>query len=132
VSGSQSNDDLHPRALIVDDEPSVREILRLLLKRDGWAVEAVADGEEAIRLLGESEYTVILLDLLMPRVSGGRVIDFMKEKGITTPVVVISAVAENAFLDPQVVRVKLQKPFEIRDLRDVLRALLAASRHEPA
>jgi two-component system response regulator PilR (NtrC family) len=132
VSGSQSNDDLHPRALIVDDEPSVREILRLLLKRDGWAVEAVADGEEAIRLLGESEYTVILLDLLMPRVSGGRVIDFMKEKGITTPVVVISAVAENASLDPQVVRVKLQKPFEIRDLRDVLRALLAASRHEPA
>ena len=130
MSGSRSNDELRPRALIVDDEPSVREILRLLLKRDGWAVEAVDDGDEAIKLLGKNEYTVILLDLLMPRMSGTRVIDFMKDHDIETPVVVISAVAESTSLDPQIVRVTLQKPFEIRDLRAVLRALLAASGYE--
>lgn len=115
------------RALIVDDEPSVREILRVILQRDGWSVETVADGEDAIRRLGETEYTVILLDLMMPRVDGAAVIDFIKSRGITTPVVVVSAIAERTRLDPQIVRVTLQKPFEIRDLRDVLRALLDAS-----
>ncbi len=106
----------------------MREILRVILKRDGWLVDTVADGDEAIRLLGESEYTVILLDLLMPRMHGTAVIDFIKERGIATPVVVISSVAESASLDPHIVRVTLQKPFEIRDLREVLRALLAVAR----
>lgn len=119
-----------PRALIVDDDPAVREILSAILQRDGWETESVHDGEDAIRRIGETPFTVILLDLLMPRTGGAAVIDFMKSRGITTPVVVISAVAETASLDPQIVRVTLQKPFEIHDLRAVLRALLTAARRE--
>ncbi len=100
----------------------------MILRRDGWAVDTVADGDEAIRLLEQSEYTVILLDLLMPRMHGSGVIDFIRERGIPTPVVVISSVAESASLDPHVVRVSLQKPFEVRELREVLRALFAVGR----
>jgi CheY-like chemotaxis protein len=127
VNAFRSEADPQRRVLIVDDEPSVREILRAILQRDGWTVETVDDGDEAIRMLAGREYTVILLDLLMPRTDGAAVIDFMKRCGITTPVVVVSAVADCARLDPQIVRVTLQKPFEIRDLRDVLRALVTAA-----
>lgn len=128
MNGSRSQTDPGSRVLIVDDEPSVREILRVILQRDGWAVDTVGDGDDAIRCLAETEYSAILLDLMMPRVNGAAVIDFIKSRGITTPVVVVSAIAERAKLDPQIVRVTLQKPFEIRDLRDVLRALLDAAR----
>ena len=125
MNALRSGGSRQPSVLIVDDEPSVREILRVILQRDGWAVDAVDDGDEAIRCLGQSTYTAVLLDLLMPRMNGAAVIEFMKAHGITTPVIVISSVAESASLDPHVVRVTLQKPFEIRDLREVLRALLA-------
>jgi two-component system, OmpR family, response regulator MprA len=127
VSESRSETDLACRVLIVDDDPSVREILRVILQHDGWIVETAGDGADAMRRIGESEYAVILLDLMMPRVDGAAVIDFIKSRGITTPVVVVSAVSERVRLDPQIVRVTLQKPFEIRDLRDVLRALLDAA-----
>jgi two-component system, OmpR family, response regulator MprA len=127
MTGSQSAAVPRPRALIVDDEPAVREILSAILQRDGWDAETVPDGEEAIRRLGETQFSVILLDLLMPRAGGSTVIEFMKKAGIVTPVVVISAIAESAALDPQIVRVSLQKPFEVRDLRSVLRALLTAA-----
>jgi DNA-binding response OmpR family regulator len=126
VNAFRFESDLRPTALIVDDEPSVREILKLILQREGWLVESVADGDEAIRKLEDSTYRVVLLDLLMPRVGGTDVIDFIKERGITTPVVVISSAADRFALDPQIVRVALQKPLEIRDLRDVLRAILDA------
>jgi DNA-binding response OmpR family regulator len=126
VNAFRFESDLRPTALIVDDEPSVREILKLILQREGWLVESVADGDEAIRKLEDSTYRVVLLDLLMPRVGGTGVIDFIKERGITTPVVVISSAADRFALDPQIVRVALQKPLEIRDLRDVLRAILDA------
>lgn len=121
-----------PSALIVDDEPTVREILRVILKRDGWSVETADDGDEAVRALEKTEFSVILLDLLMPRMNGMAVIDFIKQRNIATPVVVISSVAESASLDPHIVRVAMQKPFEIRDLREVLRALLAVGRPDTA
>ncbi len=104
----------------------------MILTRDGWTVDTAEDGDEAIRILGGCEYSVILLDLLMPRMHGTAVIDFIKERAIPTPVVVISSVAESASLDPHIVRVAFQKPFEIRDLREVLRALLTVGRPDPS
>jgi two-component system, NtrC family, response regulator PilR len=132
VNAFRFETDLRPTALIVDDEPSVREILKLILQREGWIVQTAEDGDDAIRKLEGSTYRVVLLDLLMPRVGGAGVIDFIKERGITTPVVVISSAADRTALDPQIVRVALPKPLEIRDLRDVLRAILDARQHAPA
>jgi DNA-binding response OmpR family regulator len=113
------------RVLIVDDDPAIRQIVRVLLERDGVRADIAEDGERATRMLEEGNYGVVLLDLLMPRLDGHGVIDYMRAHGITTPVIVISSVGDSASdLDPQLVRIVLQKPFEARDLRKVVAAVL--------
>jgi DNA-binding response OmpR family regulator len=114
------------RVLVVDDDPAIRQIIALLLQRDGVDVDIAEDGERANALLEKSEYAVVLLDLIMPRVDGYGVIEFMKSRGIRTPILVISAVTdEHMFeLDPQLVRVAMQKPIEPRELRTVVKAIL--------
>lgn len=113
------------RVLIVDDDPAVRQILRVLLERDGVSADIAEDGERATGMLRERQYSVVLLDLMMPRLDGRGVIAFMNEQHIDTPVIVISAVGDAAeHLDPRLVRVVLQKPFEVRDLRQVVAAVM--------
>ena len=111
------------RVLIVEDDPAVRQIVRVLLERDGVEVDIAEDGERATALLRERTYAAVLLDLLMPRLDGRGVISFMRERGLATPVVVVTAVADSD-LDPQIVRVVLQKPCEARELRKVVSAVL--------
>jgi DNA-binding response OmpR family regulator len=112
------------RVLIVEDDPAVRQIVRVLLERDGIDVDIAEDGERATQLLRERTYAAVLLDLLLPRLDGHGVVAFMKERAIATPVVVVTAVADSHDLDPSVVRVVMQKPFEARELRKVVSAVL--------
>lgn len=113
------------RVLVVDDDPAIRQIIAVLLQRDGVDVEIAEDGERANSMLERNEYAVVLLDLMMPRVDGYGVIEFMKSRGMTTPIVVISAVSdERDDLDPQLVRVAMHKPIEPRELRTVVKAIL--------
>lgn len=114
------------RVLVVDDDPAIREIMAVLLRRDGVAVDIAQDGEKAIALLAENDYAAVVLDLIMPRLDGYGVIEFMRSRGLTTPIVVVSAVTDEppADLDPQLVRVAIQKPIEPRELRTVVKAIL--------
>jgi DNA-binding response OmpR family regulator len=114
------------RVLVVDDDPAIREIMAVLLRRDGVEVDIAEDGAKATACLEKNEYAAVVLDLIMPRVDGYGVIEFMKSRGMTTPIVVVSAVSdERPFeLDPQLVRVAMQKPIEPRDLRTVVKAIL--------
>jgi DNA-binding response OmpR family regulator len=114
------------RVLVVDDDPAIRQIIAVLLQRDGVDVDIAEDGERANAMLLRNEYAVVVLDLIMPRVDGYGVIEFMRSRGITTPIVVVSAVTDEppADLDPQLVRVAIQKPIEPRELRTVVKAIL--------
>ena len=112
-----------PRVLIVDDDPSIRQIVRVLLERDGVSADIAEDGERAMHMLDENQYDAVVLDLLMPRVDGRGVIAHMNANHIDTPVVVLTAVPD-VELDPRLVRVVLHKPMEARDLRKVVTAIL--------
>ena len=102
----------------------MRQIVRVLLERDGIDVDIAEDGERATALLAEQSYAAVVLDLLMPRLDGRGVIAFMKERSLETPVVVLTALSDSPDLDPQLVRVVMQKPFEARELRKVVNAVL--------
>jgi DNA-binding response OmpR family regulator len=114
-----------PRLLIVDDDPAIRDILAAVLRRDGWNTECVADGDSAIQRLETEAFDLIVLDLVMPRGGGEDVIRFIRDRGITTRVIVVSALTEERRqdLDPSIVSVMLQKPIELNDLRTVVRAV---------
>jgi DNA-binding response OmpR family regulator len=119
-----------PRVLIVDDDPAVRDILAAVLRHEGWNADAVSDGEQAIDCLKLRPYDAMILDLLMPRVDGRGVIAYVKERDLRMPVIVLSAAAtdQSRDLDPRVVTVTMQKPFEISELRVVIRALRDADK----
>lgn len=121
--------DLYPRVLIADDDQAIRQLVCTIVKREGLDVDCVADGAEAIEKLREHEYAVVLVDLMMPRVDGFGVIEFMKNHPTAyKPVVlVISAYADQKFkeVDPNVVTGVIRKPFEVADLGNVVRLCVA-------
>ena len=91
-------------ALIVDDDPAVRDILSAILRREGWTAESAIDGDDAIAMLKVKTYSIVVLDLRMPRIDGVGVIEFMKHQEIATPVIVVAAAPEDVTLDPRIVR----------------------------
>jgi DNA-binding NtrC family response regulator len=84
--------------LFIDDEPGSRESLTLLFKREGYNVEAVAAGEDALSLLSRKSYDVIVTDLFLPGVSGIDVLKHVKEHSLPCNVILITgnASAETA------------------------------------
>jgi PAS domain S-box-containing protein len=79
-------------ALVVDDDPAVREIAATLLSRNGMMVERAADGVEALQMCSARKggYAVILLDLTMPKMGGAEALEEMRQSGVTAPVILMS------------------------------------------
>jgi two-component system response regulator HydG len=71
--------EMRPRALIVEDEAVTRKLLRELLAGSGMEIDEAVDGEEAITKLSGNKYAVILLDIVLPKLSGTHVMDFLGE-----------------------------------------------------
>ena len=67
------------RALVVDDDDPIRTMLAKVVERQGLTVDVARDGAEAIELLDADGYTLVLLDLMMPRVDGFAVLRHMNE-----------------------------------------------------
>ena len=78
------------RILVVEDEPRLAEILRLYLERDGHQVTVVGDGRAAIEAVDRDPVDLVVLDLMLPGVSGEAVLGAIRERG-DTPVLIASA-----------------------------------------
>lgn len=113
-------DEFRPRVLVADDDSSIRQLLSTIVRREGMDVDSVSDGSDAIEKLKENSYSVILLDLMMPRVSGFEVIEYLKKNPpeMKPVVLVISAYADQRVrgVDASIVAGVLRKPFEVGDL----------------
>jgi DNA-binding NtrC family response regulator len=79
------------RILIVEDEPNVRLVFRAALASNEYTVSTTADGETALRWLKREPADLVLLDLQMPGLGGMETLKRLREDGIDTPVVIVSA-----------------------------------------
>ena len=113
------------RVLIVDDESHVRELLRDFLTGEGYAVVAVVTGAEALDAVPTFQPDVILLDMLMPGLSGRDVFDALRRAGVTVPVILISGHRVGAL---QGFFGVLHKPFNLRTMAEVVAAAVAHGR----
>lgn len=116
------------RVLLVEDDFSLRESLRLVLETE-LEVETAADGDAALDRLTHGEPPdVLILDVLLPGLSGEEILDELKHRGIRVPVILISAHADLERLSERedVDRV-LAKPFVVRRLIREVRELRAPS-----
>ncbi|PXY26612.1 DNA-binding response regulator [Prauserella sp. PE36] len=82
---------MKPRVLVVDDEPGVRKALQRGLGAEGMDVVTAADGPSALRLAQTGAFDVLLLDIMLPGLSGYRVLQALRAQGVHTPVLLISA-----------------------------------------
>jgi CheY-like chemotaxis protein len=106
------------RVLIVDDDAVIRELLVSVLHDRDLVVDEAHDGLQALELLKENSYSVVLLDLLMPNLDGFGVIENLGS-AISTPVVLVITGADRSLirkLDPQRIHGVVNKPFDAEDL----------------
>lgn len=78
------------KILIVDDEPEIRNLLRLYLENEGYEILEAADGNEALRIAGEEKISLCILDVMMPGIDGFHVLQRIREDS-NIPVMIISA-----------------------------------------
>ena len=110
--------------LVADDDAAIRHLVRLLLTKDGFAVEEAVNGRDALDRLRRKRYDCMILDLMMGPGSGFDVLDTMKrERPGRRFVVVASATAARTIdqLDSDNIVAKIRKPFDIEELLRVVR-----------
>jgi DNA-binding NtrC family response regulator len=79
-----------PHILIIDDEASIRSALREILEYEHYTVREAEDGQAALKLLEKESFDLIFCDIKMPRMDGMEVLEKMKERGVESPVVIIT------------------------------------------
>jgi DNA-binding response OmpR family regulator len=117
--------------LIAEDNPDIQSLVRHALEGDGYWVHVVSDGKEALDAYRELAPDLLVLDLMMPRLSGFEVLRELKESGELrrqSPVLILSS--RNAEADVTTgfdlgVSDYLTKPFMVSELRARVKALLA-------
>jgi len=80
------------RVLVVEDETSLAEVVRRGLTREGFVVDVMHDGQDGLWAATESAYDVIVLDIMLPGLDGYQVIARLREAGVWTPVLMLTAV----------------------------------------
>jgi CheY-like chemotaxis protein len=116
-----------PRILIVDDDESVRSLLRHTLPPDEYEISEAVDGEQALEQLQARPPDLILLDWRMPGMGGSSVLDAVKVQHPELPVIVLTSELQDhhrALAESLGVDVFLTKPFSPIELLDTVEGLL--------
>jgi two-component system response regulator QseB len=115
-----------PRLLLVEDDPQLRAMLDTLLTEEGYVVDTASDGQRGLHLGLTRSYDVVLLDRGLPAIDGLDLLSRLRLRGVTTPTLVLSALANPADrvagLDAGA-EDYLGKPFDLDELLARLRAL---------
>ena len=122
------------RVLVVDDDDAIRALVSTILRRRGFQVDTASNGAEGLERIARGGYAVVLLDLMMPVVSGYEVIARIDAMPPPRPLVlVLSAGVAPANINPEIVTGLVAKPFDIDLLAETVSAcvMTAAARVRP-
>jgi two-component system response regulator PilR (NtrC family) len=119
------------KILVVDDEPSLRDVLGIMLKKAGYTTTLAADGEEAVSQVNKEIYDLVITDLKMPGIGGMEVLKAVKSASPDTVVLVVTAFGSP---DTAVEAMKLgaydylTKPFQVDEVQLIIRNALEKRR----
>lgn len=114
------------KLLLAEDEQSLSKALTAILEHNGYTVDAVYDGVEALEYLEMGEYDGVILDIMMPRMDGMTALQKIREKGNQVPILMLTAKSE---VDDKVTGLDngandyLTKPFASKELLARIRAM---------
>jgi DNA-binding response OmpR family regulator len=122
------------KILIVEDEPAMERGLRDNLEVEGYEVSSVDDGEAAVAAITQGQHDLIILDVMLPKMSGFDVCKKVRERGIRTPIIMLTAKGEEI---DKVLGLELgaddyvTKPFGLRELLARVKAVLRRKQGDP-
>jgi DNA-binding response OmpR family regulator len=115
------------QALVVEDDPPLRKMVRGYLELIKYAVAEASDGRKAMAALREQKFDLVVLDLMLPESSGYDVLEFIRKEGLTqTPVLMMSARSlpeDRAHAEELGARLYLIKPFTRAEFTRAVRAV---------
>ena len=115
------------KILVVEDEPNMRMGLKDNLEFEGYEVSTASNGDDGLSALIENTFDLIILDVMMPKISGFDVCKRAREKGIKTPIILLTSKGEEI---DKIVGLELgaddyiAKPFSLRELLARIKAVL--------
>ncbi|MDT8861597.1 response regulator transcription factor [Alkalihalobacillus sp. MEB130] len=115
------------KLLLVDDEIQMQKLIAVCLSGENYMIDTASSGEEAIQLLTEKHYDGLLLDIMMPEMTGYEVLTKMQQTKVTVPVILLTALGET---DEIVKGLNLgaddyiTKPFEPSELKARVKSVL--------
>jgi DNA-binding response OmpR family regulator len=122
------------RILVVDDEPNIREVVELYLRRDGYEVEVVGDGSAALQAIERKIPDLIVLDLMLPLLSGTQLTRTLREGRYDIPIIMLTAKDDES---DRVAGLELgaddyvTKPFSPKELVARVKAVLRRASNKP-
>jgi two-component system response regulator PilR (NtrC family) len=122
------------RILVVDDEESMREFLRILLEKEGHKVTTAGDGAAAVSLATSQDLDLIISDIKMPRLDGVGLLAELRQHSLEIPVIMVTAYASS---DSAIQAMKhgafdyITKPFKVDEIRLVVQRALARPERRP-
>lgn len=119
------------RCLVVEDEAPIRELLALILVREGYQVQTVSTPDQALSWMEQNEYDLMIIDWMLPAMSGVELIKTIRERRVTTPILMVTAKTQ-----PEDIVTGLEsgaddyvtKPFDSTVLKARIQALLRRSK----
>jgi DNA-binding NtrC family response regulator len=114
--------------LVVDDEEALRTVLSSELENEGYAIASAGDGDDAINILRDRTFDLVLLDIKMPRVDGFEVLRFIKDRFPSTKVIMLTGFADlkNAIESKKLgAEDFVSKPYDLVDLLTTIERVLS-------
>ncbi|MEJ2724386.1 MAG: response regulator [Deltaproteobacteria bacterium] len=111
------------RILVIDDEPSIRSLISMMLKGLGYDVEVAEDGEKGIQLLRKpGNFDLVITDIRMPNIGGNEVGAYIRNSHKPhTPLIAITAYPEE--VQKNIFDFSLTKPFKMKEVSRIVRSL---------
>jgi DNA-binding response OmpR family regulator len=118
------------RILVVEDDVDLRETLGRALSREGYQVSFAGDGSEAVSVVKQRPYDLVIVDLVMPRMGGIKMLEELRSLGLTIPTIVITAFGDR-FLYQRAMELGasefLMKPVKLVEVYRAVRSVLAGA-----
>jgi len=121
------------KILVVDDEPSILELIEYNLESNDYQVTTATDGEMALDKANSDEFDLMLLDQMLPKMSGIEVLKKMRKSGNLTPVIFLTALdSEDNKIEGLISGADdyITKPFSIKELLARIEVVLRRTSHE--
>jgi DNA-binding response OmpR family regulator len=118
-----------PRILVVEDEDNIATALEFLIMREGYVHDRVSNGTEALRRIRETRPDLVLLDVMLPDMSGYEICGVIRTDPALSQIKVLMMTARGSVIERRKslelgANGFISKPFELKDLRDEVRRLL--------